>query len=153
MLSWRFSKKKKQRFWTTLLLNLPPNPLKNVYILFLSSRNLWLGISNPSFCKLMSSRGHVSKQTNLWFMLALTVSILGQCWRGIAIQLNKGVKGQTFSGTFCGIVRSYRLVYYRGRRNYYSINSQELHGCNAAHYSLVINSSELQDCNCNCNAN
>ena len=42
---------------------------------------------------------------------------------------------------------------YRSRRNYYSINSQELHGCNAAHYSLVINSQELQDCNCNCNCN
>ena len=42
---------------------------------------------------------------------------------------------------------------YRSRRNYYSINSQELHGCNAAHYSLVINSSELQDWNCNCNCN
>ena len=42
---------------------------------------------------------------------------------------------------------------YRGRRNYYSINSQELHGCNAAHYSHVINSPELQDWNCNCNCN
>ena len=44
-------------------------------------------------------------------------------------------------------------IIYRGRRNYYSITSQELHGCNAAHYSHVINSQELQDCNCSCNCN
>ena len=52
-----------------------------------------------------------------------------------------------------GRFRKPRVGKYRSRRNYYSINSQELHGCNAAHYSLVINSQELQDCNCNCNLN
>ena len=38
-------------------------------------------------------------------------------------------------------------------RIHYSIHSQKYHGCNQFHYSHVINSGELQDCNWNCNCN
>ena len=48
---------------------------------------------------------------------------------------------------------------FRGYKNYlwglnhYSINSTKYHSCNGPSYSLVINSSELGDCNCNCSCN
>ena len=42
---------------------------------------------------------------------------------------------------------------YRFGRNDYSIDSQKYYRCNQLHYSYLINSSELQDCNCNCNPN
>ena len=50
---------------------------------------------------------------------------------------------------FCLIV----LYVYRCGLNHYSINSQKYHSFNGSSYSLVINSSELEDCNCNCNSN
>ena len=47
---------------------------------------------------------------------------------------------------------AFRQIYHSERINY-STNSKKYHRCNHFHYSHVINSGELQDCNWNCNCN